>query len=141
MGHDRSLIYPGAPFSPMSSTLIQMGTSPPEVAPVTLTVTPSAREQIRRLMQGQDAQGKALRVFVQGGGCSGLTYGMAFDGPTEADQVLDVGEGLKVVLDPASAPVLNGLTLDFLLSLEASGFKFLNPNAKSTCSCGKSFSG
>jgi len=108
---------------------------------VTLTVTPSAREQIRRLMQGQDAQGKGLRVFVQGGGCSGLTYGMAFDEPTETDRVLDAGEGLKVLVDPASAPVLNGLTLDFLLSLEASGFKFLNPNAKSTCSCGKSFSG
>jgi iron-sulfur cluster assembly protein len=125
----------------MSSTLIQMGATPPEATPVTLTVTPSAREQIRRLMQGQGAQEKGLRVFVQGGGCSGLTYGMAFDEPSDTDQVLEVGDGLKVLVDPASAPVLNGMTLDFLLSLEASGFKFINPNAKSTCSCGKSFSG
>jgi iron-sulfur cluster assembly protein len=125
----------------MSSTLIQMGATPPEATPVTLTVTPSAREQIRRLMQGQGAQEKGLRVFVQGGGCSGLTYGMAFDEPSDTDQVLEVGDGLKVLVDPASAPILNGMTLDFLLSLEASGFKFINPNAKSTCSCGKSFSG
>jgi len=66
---------------------------------------------------------------------------MAFDEPSDTDQVLEVGDGLKVLVDPASAPVLNGMTLDFLLSLEASGFKFINPNAKSTCSCGKSFSG
>jgi iron-sulfur cluster assembly protein len=125
----------------MSGALIRLGDSPPENPPIAFTVTPSAREQIRRLLSQQTPAPAALRIYVQGGGCSGLTYGMAFDDPNEADQVLEVGDGVKVVVDPASAPVLNGTTLDFLLSLEASGFKFLNPNAKSTCSCGKSFSG
>lgn len=125
----------------MSGALIRLGESPPENPPIAFTVTPSAREQIRRLLSQQTPAPAALRIYVQGGGCSGLTYGMAFDDPNEADQVLEVGDGVKVVVDPASAPVLNGTTLDFLLSLEASGFKFLNPNAKSTCSCGKSFSG
>ena len=125
----------------MSGALIRLGESPPENPPIAFIVTPSAREQIRRLLSQQTPAPAALRIYVQGGGCSGLTYGMTFDAPNEADQVLEVGDGVKVVVDPASAPVLNGTTLDFLLSLEASGFKFLNPNAKSTCSCGKSFSG
>ncbi|MDE1821980.1 MAG: iron-sulfur cluster assembly accessory protein [Euryarchaeota archaeon] len=111
----------------------------PPPTEVNLTITPSAREQLLKLRAQAQAETKGLRLFVQGGGCSGLTYGMQFDDAGEGDQVLDVGDGLKVIIDPASAPVLNGVTVDFLLSLEASGFKIKNPNAKSTCSCGKSF--
>ena len=106
---------------------------------VVVNVTPAARDQVLRIMERQSKPGAALRLFVEGGGCSGLTYGMQFDDASEGDQVLEVGEGLKVLVDQASAPVLNGITVDFLLSLEASGFKIKNPNAKSTCSCGKSF--
>ena len=124
----------------MSGSLIQLGSSMPPPVEVQITVTPSAREQILKLRTQAHAEGKALRLFVQGGGCSGLTYGMQFDEPSETDQVVDAGDGLKLAVDPASAPVLNGVTVDFLLSLEASGFKIKNPNAKSTCSCGKSFS-
>jgi iron-sulfur cluster assembly accessory protein len=124
----------------MSGSLIQLGSTMPAPVEVHVTVTPAAREQLIKLREQAHADGKALRIYVQGGGCSGLTYGMQFDEPSEADQVLEVGDGLKLAVDPASAPVLNGVTVDFLLSLEASGFKIKNPNAKSTCSCGKSFS-
>lgn len=123
----------------MSGSLIQLGGTMPPPTEVNLTITPSAREQLLKLRAQAQAETKGLRLFVQGGGCSGLTYGMQFDDAGEGDQVLDVGDGLKVIIDPASAPVLNGVTVDFLLSLEASGFKIKNPNAKSTCSCGKSF--
>ena len=124
----------------MSGSLIQLSSSMPAATEVELTVTPSAREQLLKLRAQSHAEGKGLRIFVQGGGCSGLTYGMQFDEPGESDQIVDAGDGLKLAIDPASAPVLNGVTVDFLLSLEASGFKIKNPNAKSTCSCGKSFS-
>lgn len=124
----------------MSGSLIQLGSSMPAPPELHITITPSAREQILKLREKSHAEGKALRLFVQGGGCSGLTYGMQFDEASESDQLLEIGDGLKLAVDPASAPVLNGVTVDFLLSLEASGFKINNPNAKSTCSCGKSFS-
>ncbi len=123
----------------MSGSLIQLSSSMPPKVEVELTVTPSAREQLLKLRAQSHAEGKALRIYVQGGGCSGLTYGMQFDEVGESDQTLEVGDGLRVIVDPASAPMLNGVTVDFLLSLEASGFKVKNPNAKSTCSCGKSF--
>lgn len=125
----------------MSSSLVQLGASPPPTAECKLNVTAAAREQILKLQATSHHEGQALRVFVQGGGCSGLTYGMQFDQSTEADQVIDAGSGLKLIVDPASAPLLNGVEIDFLLSLETSGFKIKNPNAKASCSCGKSFSG
>jgi iron-sulfur cluster assembly accessory protein len=107
---------------------------------VTIEVTPAAREQVLKIM-GRDAKpDAALRLFVQGGGCSGLTYGMTFDRKETGDEVAFQGDGLTVVVDRASAPLLEGLKVDYLLGLEASGFKIFNPNAKETCSCGKSFS-
>jgi len=107
---------------------------------VTIEVTPTAREQVMKIMEKQGKPGAALRIFVQGGGCSGLTYGMSFDQRESGDEVAFQGSGLTVVVDRASAPLLEGLKVDYLLGLEASGFKIFNPNAKETCSCGKSFS-
>jgi iron-sulfur cluster assembly accessory protein len=107
---------------------------------VAVEVTPSAREQVLKIMQKQGKDGTALRLYVQGGGCSGLTYGMTFDKRESGDEVaFDQGD-LTVVVDHASAPLLEGVKVDYLLGLEASGFKIYNPNAKETCSCGKSFS-
>ena len=123
----------------MSASLIQLSGSAPTPPEVHLKVTPAAQEQLRRMQRDQGKEGKFLRLYVQGGGCSGLTYGMEFDDPTEADQVVDGGNGFKIVVDPASAPLLKDVEVDFLLTLEASGFKIRNPNAKETCSCGKSF--
>jgi iron-sulfur cluster assembly accessory protein len=107
---------------------------------VEVEVTPSAREQVLKILSREGKPDAALRLFVQGGGCSGLTYGMTFDQKETGDEVAYQSGGLTVVVDKASAPLLEGLKVDYLLGLEASGFKIYNPNAKSTCSCGKSFS-
>jgi len=107
---------------------------------VAVEVTPSARDQVLKLMERQGKPGAALRLYVQGGGCSGLTYGMSFDHQESGDEVAFRDAGLTVVVDRASAPLLEGVKVDFLLGLEQSGFKIYNPNAKETCSCGKSFS-
>jgi iron-sulfur cluster assembly accessory protein len=107
---------------------------------VHVDVTPAAEEQVRRLLDREGNEGRALRIYVQGGGCSGLTYGMTFDRAESGDEVAYEHDGLKVVVDRSSAPLLEGLKVDYLLGLEASGFKIYNPNAKETCSCGKSFS-
>jgi iron-sulfur cluster assembly accessory protein len=107
---------------------------------VSIEVTPAARDQVLKIMERQQKPGAALRVYVQGGGCSGLTYGMTFDKQETGDEVAYANGGLTVVVDRASAPLLDGLKVDYLLGLEQSGFKIVNPNATSTCSCGKSFS-
>lgn len=107
---------------------------------VHVEVTPSAFEQVRKIMSREGKADQALRLYVQGGGCSGLTYGMSFDRTETGDEVAYEREGLKVVVDRASAPLLDGLKVDYLLGLDASGFKITNPNATATCSCGKSFS-
>lgn len=107
---------------------------------IAIEVTPAAAEQVLQIMRKQQKDDAALRVYVEGGGCSGLTYGMTFDRQESGDEVAFQQGELKVVVDRASAPLLDGLKVDFLTGLEASGFKISNPNAKSTCSCGKSFS-
>ncbi len=107
---------------------------------VAVEVTPAARDQVLKIMERQGKPDAALRLYVQGGGCSGLTYGMSFDKVETGDEVAFRDGGLTVVVDRASAPLLEGLKVDFLLGLEQSGFKISNPNAKETCSCGKSFS-
>jgi iron-sulfur cluster assembly accessory protein len=107
---------------------------------VQVEVTPPAKAEVLKIMEKQGKTGTALRLFVQGGGCSGLTYGMTFDKQETGDEVAFQDDGLKVVVDHASAPLLNGVKVDYLLGLESSGFKIYNPNATHTCSCGKSFS-
>ncbi|MCW6167764.1 MAG: iron-sulfur cluster assembly accessory protein [Thermoplasmatales archaeon] len=107
---------------------------------VHVELTPAAQDQVLKVMQRQNKPGSALRLFVQGGGCSGLSYGMTFDRQETGDEVAFDAGTVKVVVDKASAPLLDGVRVDFLMSLEESGFKIYNPNAKETCSCGKSFS-
>ena len=83
---------------------------------------------------------RGLRIEVTGGGCSGFQYGLKLDASqTPEDTVFEYGD-IKVLVDPASLPMLEGTTVDFVDSLDGSGFKFTNPNAKSACSCGSSFS-
>jgi len=107
---------------------------------VAVEVTGAARDQVLKIMERQGKPDAALRLYVQGGGCSGLTYGMTFDKEETGDEVAFRDGKLTVVVDRASAPLLEGVKVDFLLGLEQSGFKIYNPNAKETCSCGKSFS-
>jgi iron-sulfur cluster assembly protein len=109
-----------------------------ETAVVTLTAR--AAEKIRGLMS-QEPVGEAevLRVAIQGGGCSGFEYALGFDrGAADGDHVLEY-HGVKLVVDPFSAPYLRGATVDYLETIQESGFKIENPNAVSACGCGSSF--
>ena len=105
-----------------------------------ITLTPVAASKIRELLAEEpDGEALVLRVAIQGGGCSGFQYGLGFDSaPAEGDHELEL-EGIPVVVDPFSAPYLQGTTIDFLTGLQESGFKIDNPNAVSSCGCGHSF--
>ncbi|NWF99836.1 MAG: iron-sulfur cluster insertion protein ErpA [Thermoanaerobaculaceae bacterium] len=88
--------------------------------------------------QMPEAAGKALRIFVQGGGCSGLQYGFTFDDWQDGDTVVEA-QDLKVLVDPLSAPYLEGARVDYVEDLRGAGFVVDNPNAIASCSCGQSF--
>lgn len=104
-----------------------------------LTLTESAQKAIGRFIKGADGPVAGLRIAVEGGGCSGMQYGMSLEeAAKEGDTVVETG-GLNIFIDPHSAPMLNGVTVDFVDSMEGSGFKFDNPNAANSCGCGKSF--
>jgi iron-sulfur cluster assembly protein len=105
-----------------------------------VTLTSDAAAKIRELLAEEpDGETLVLRVAIQGGGCSGFQYGLGFDaGPVEGDIELTL-EGVPVVIDPFSAPYLRGATIDFLNTIQESGFKIDNPNAVSSCGCGHSF--
>ena len=91
------------------------------------------------MQKEHDAEAKVLRLLVESGGCSGFQYGMSFDDPKPDDARCE-SEGVAMVLDPASAAYLVGTTIDFDDGLQGKGFEIKNPNAQSTCGCGKSFS-
>lgn len=104
-----------------------------------VTITSPAEEKIRELMK-EEADTVGLRVFVKGGGCHGYQYGMAFESKiAEDDTVIERGE-VKIIMDSQSAPLLAGCEVDYLDSLQGSGFAIKNPQAKTTCGCGSSFS-
>lgn len=104
-----------------------------------LNVTPAAVNVIRQLLEQRNIPGYSLRVFVSGGGCSGLQYGMAFEQePRDFDAVVET-EGVKLVVDPTSLMYLQGATIDYVDSLMGGGFRIDNPNAVSSCGCGHSF--
>jgi iron-sulfur cluster assembly protein len=105
-----------------------------------ITLTPNARLAVQRFVKGAAEPIAALRVMVAGGGCSGLEYGMRLELKTADDDVVLDFDGLTIVVDPTGATMLEGITIDFVDSLQGSGFKFDNPNAKTTCDCGQSFS-
>lgn len=106
---------------------------------MTITLTEAANFRVKEMIREEQGENLFLRVGVGGGGCSGLTYGMGFDDHMiEGDQVFEQN-GLKVVVDKSSAPLLNGVTIDFKQNLEGGGFTIDNPNAISTCGCGHSF--
>lgn len=112
------------------------------LAPPTLrrmiTLTPRAAQQVRTMHAGLGDPQKKLRVFIENGGCSGFQYGMSFDVPKEGDQEF-VTEGVPVLMDPTTVVYLSGSSVDFDDGLHGKGFEIKNPNAQSTCGCGKSF--
>ena len=107
---------------------------------MSVTLTTKAVDKVKEILGMQDPQPAGLRISVVGGGCSGFSYSMAFEtAPNMLDKTLNF-EGLKVFVDQASLLYLDGAEVDYVESIEGSGFKFSNPNVKSTCGCGSSFS-
>ena len=104
-----------------------------------LNLTPTAVGKVKEIMAAQEAQPLGLRLSVVGGGCSGFSYQMNFEIETNPiDKTFDF-DGLKVFVDQASLMYLNGTRVDYVETLSGAGFKFDNPNVKSTCGCGSSF--
>ena len=104
-----------------------------------LQLTEDAITKVKEIMSQQDPKPEGLRVGVVGGGCSGFQYSMTFEGGTgPMDKVMEF-DGLKVFVDTTSLMYLDGTKVDYVETLEAAGFKFENPNVKSTCGCGSSF--
>ncbi len=105
-----------------------------------LTLTARAADKVKALMAQEPAgEAEVLRVAIRGGGCGGFEYALGFDrGATEGDTEAEF-HGVRVVVDPASVPYLEGATVDFVESLQESGFKIENPNASGSCGCGHSF--
>jgi iron-sulfur cluster assembly protein len=105
-----------------------------------LTLTESAIEQVRKLLARDNRSGQGLRVAVTDGGCSGHSYKLDFDKVQKPEDTVLEWNGVKVYIDPASAPFLQGMVIDYESGLYGGGFKFSNPNATATCGCGTSFS-
>ena len=106
-----------------------------------ITLTDSAAVKVKELLDAEGASDLALRVAVRPGGCSGFSYEMFFDGDIAGDDIqATYGEAVRVVVDPASAQLLEGATLDYKDGLNQAGFNISNPNATRTCGCGQSFS-
>ncbi|MEO7413244.1 MAG: iron-sulfur cluster assembly accessory protein [Opitutaceae bacterium] len=103
-----------------------------------ITLTSRAAERIRLMREEQKVPEKRLRMLVESGGCSGFQYGMSFDEPKTGDSEGE-SEGIPIVMDPASLAYLSGAVVDFDDGLHGKGFEIKNPNAQSTCGCGKSF--
>jgi iron-sulfur cluster assembly accessory protein len=105
-----------------------------------ITVTESAANKVKQLLEAEGATDLALRVAVRPGGCSGFSYEMFFDGDVAADdETVTFGE-IRVIVDPASSQLLVGASLDYQDGLQDAGFKINNPNATRSCGCGNSFS-
>jgi iron-sulfur cluster assembly protein len=104
-----------------------------------INLSSTAASKLQDIMAEKGIQNHALRVFVSGGGCSGLSYGMTFsEGAEIGDQEFDMN-GVKVVVDPGSIMYLDGAEIDYIDSLMGGGFRIENPNAVQSCACGSSF--
>ncbi|MBI2184193.1 MAG: iron-sulfur cluster insertion protein ErpA [Thaumarchaeota archaeon] len=104
-----------------------------------VTLTPKAVSKVKEFLTVEGKQNAGLRLYVAGGGCAGLSYGMVIEeNPSEEDIVMEE-QGVKVFVDPMSAQHLKGANVDYVESLMGSGFKIENPNVVSSCACGHSF--
>lgn len=105
-----------------------------------ITITDKAAKAAYLFIKGSDKPTGGLRLAITGGGCSGYSYEMSIEEHAAADDTVVDGGKVKIFLDPASAPLLDGVIIDFKETLESTGFVFTNPNATASCGCGKSFS-
>ncbi len=104
-----------------------------------ITITPAAEAKVRELLEAEAKPGFGLRVSVTAGGCSGHSYGLYFDESTDPSDTTIEADGFNIFIDSNSLQMLNGVTIDYVDSLQGSGFKIENPNATGTCGCGSSF--
>jgi iron-sulfur cluster assembly accessory protein len=109
---------------------------------IELTVTPNAAVEVRKFMEAEGVTGEigGLRVSVQPGGCSGFKYSLVIEDKNAEDDFVIDNEGFRVFIDPFSAQYISGVTIDYVTSMQGSGFTFKNPNASGGCGCGSSFS-
>ena len=112
----------------------------PETAPAPLTLTDAAAFEVKSLVSQQDRDDLALRVYVSGGGCSGLQYGMALDENIEPGDEVFEHSGVRLVVDATSLRYVGGAVVDYITTDMGGGFKIENPNATKSCGCGSSFS-
>ena len=112
----------------------------PEIKTQPVILTENAISKVKAIMAQQDPVPAGLRIGVVGGGCSGFSYNMSFENAQGMMDKTFTFDGLKVFVDATSVMYLNGCVVDYVETLEAAGFKFENPNVKSTCGCGSSFS-
>ena len=104
-----------------------------------ITITEKAASKVKEIASAEALEGQGLRLRVVGGGCAGFSYDLYFDQPQETDRSFDV-KGVKLICDEMSLMYLVGTEVDYVEGLHGAGFKFQNPNVKSTCGCGSSFS-
>ena len=105
-----------------------------------ISLTGQAVRQVKAILTRENIPDHGLRVAVTSGGCSGFSYGLDFENQERAGDIVVTCDGVKIYVDSGSAPYLNGTVIDYVSSLQESGFKFNNPNVKGTCGCGTSFS-
>jgi iron-sulfur cluster assembly accessory protein len=122
------------------ATITATPTETPEVKKTPISLSDTAVSKVREIMATQDPLPAGLRIGVVGGGCSGFQYSMSFENQSGMMDKVFSFDGLKVFVDATSLMYLSGCTVDYVETLEAAGFKFENPNTKSTCGCGSSFS-
>ncbi len=125
----------------MDATVIAPTARAPEAAPANpIVLTAKAIEMVKDAIAREGLAGHGIRVGVTGGGCSGFQYAMDFEKDPKADDFTLEQDGVKLYVDPMSHMYLQGVTIDYVVGVQGAGFKFDNPNAKSTCGCGSSFS-
>ncbi|MCK5362558.1 MAG: iron-sulfur cluster insertion protein ErpA [Gammaproteobacteria bacterium] len=116
-----------------------MNTEQDTLPPQALAFTQHAAEKVKELSARQDNSGSMLRVYIQGGGCSGFQYGFALEEQENQDDTVVETEGVKLLVDPMSFQYLMGAEIDYLEDLQGARFVINNPNATTTCGCGSSF--
>jgi iron-sulfur cluster assembly protein len=105
-----------------------------------VALSEAARTVVRRLIAENDSGATGLRIMVEQGGCAGLQYMLGLESAAQTGDEVYEFDGVRVFVDSLSLPIVHGMKIDFVESIEATGFTFENPNATGTCSCGKSFS-
>ena len=135
---------PALTYLAATPTLLNMNDTAAETAPeaseAPLLFTDAAARKVSELIAGEGNPNLMLRVFVQGGGCSGLQYGFEFDEQVQDGDTCVENQGVKLLIDPMSFQYLGGAEIDFRDNLDGAQFVIRNPSAKTTCGCGSSFS-